>query len=134
MIEYNEDTRWLAWAAYKLAHKKSSKACKIFRAMGPDEIPQKLGEFIKKWGEQIEQYKHASNRPGRGSKTHVDSGLVRLALDRFVQGYITEGQQVRYYPAFKLAVEFDPAIKAAVDASGVTAGTFFAHMRQVTTA
>jgi hypothetical protein len=63
----------------------------------------------------------------------VDSGLVRLALDRFVHGYITEGQQVRFYPTFMLAVEFDPVIKEAVDASGVTAATFFAHMRQVTT-
>jgi hypothetical protein len=134
MIEYSEKTRWLAWAAYKQAAKQINLACKLFRAMGPDEIPSHLGEFIKKWGGHVEQYGTVSNTPGRGSKTHVDPELVQAALERFVKGYITDRGAIRFYPTFELAMKFDPEIKALVERSGVTPATFFAHMLQVTTA
>lgn len=121
----------LAWAAWRMAGKVLDKARKIFLSLGPTEIPSHLREFIKQWGPQIEEQKHASNRPGRGSKTHVDPGLVKLAVHRFAKGYITEGGQTRYYPTFFYAVAYDPVIRAAVERSGVTAATFFAHMRVV---
>lgn len=133
MIEYSEKTRWLAWGAYKLAGKETNEACKIFRDMGPAEIPSHLGEFIKKWGQQIEQYGTASNTPGRGSKTHVDPELVEAALERFAKGYITDRGAMRFYPTFELAMAFDPEITALVERSGVAPATFFAHMLQVTT-
>lgn len=128
---YKESTRELAYGAWMLAKQLGCNACKLFRMMGPEEMPSHLGEFIKFWGQRYQKERHARTRPGRGSKSHVDPRLVQLVLDRFVKGYITERGQVRFYPTFTLAVVYDEVIRVAVERSGVTAATFFIRMRLV---
>ena len=134
MVFYSEEIRWLAYTAWRLARGDIRKACKVFHTLEPPETPSHLGEFIKYWGEYIKAHGHPSNTPGKGSKTEVPSRLVQAALARFVQGYYTELGQVRNYPTFLTAVAFDPIIRAILESSGVTPATFFAHMRQVSSA
>lgn len=95
------------------------------------KCPSDIPEYLERWWQRFKAHRDVRDAPGRGAKSHVDNRIVEAVAQLFIKGYLTEDLQQKHYTSFQAAVRYDPEISTLVEHSGVTAKTFFGHVRKV---